>query len=888
MATFWFQNPLQSSFWFQNTFPKKKEEEPKMTELFPWLTSDQVKKLNEATKDIPAEQRLQKQQEYYEEALPILKARREEKQRITINNNLRNDPQANTPQYQQQIRINDLLTKFKAKENLSWIDDEKLLTAIMSFNDEIPLKMADYINWKNENILYELWLKEKPVEQKPSDFQEFITPVASFTQWLSDIWQGIIWQPMRWLWDKAARQVMKMFWYSDEELDEYEAWRSDNQWDITEYLWGAQDTLIGKWSRELGKIAWSASLTAWMPRWAGLKIAGTSGKELIKNVALRTLIEWGRWLTETAAYNLWTSWDIGDPVSLELWAWIWATLWWPLWLLWSKVITPWINKLATKLQLSGLLNRSRLDRLSTILKQWWEEQLAKWTPEDVANRMFQRNIQWTKQQVIDKLDQIRKWSMELLNDWLVWDTRLFKNEAIDEALWLMQEFYKGSRSQSFKNKASEINSLIAKNSDWWLTLQEINNLKKSLYDDINIFTDSWRARVAKEDLASLSRELKNLVEDNAETTIGVKLLNNEYAMANSMKQAIEQKLNTDVIGEILSFVSNRWGTSIAGAIAWGGWVWPFDRNTVWWKLGNVLVWFAVGRFMWSTQAKTSVAKLLKNLTGVEKAAIMKYINWEKVEKKNILTKANEKLNERISKEWKIDFSDVTDTNATTNLNNTRGADNVLTDQWIKPKAITKTETPVAKKWSEGIIDDSLSSNTKLMQEANETTQSNLSDIQKTIKKVEKLNDWSTIKLVRGSWNTNNWAWEAMRGKWLYLTDNVDVAKYYWDDIKVVEIKNSNLLDWEEIINNKLKDDIIKNLPEEMKRDLLKDSDYTYNRLVRDIEWNTGIDWETVSDAINTTLKKKNYKWVRYKIWILNDTLVDMWLWWESAFIMFSK
>ena len=65
------------------------------------------------------------------------------------------------------------------------------------------------------------------------------------------------------------------------------------------------------------------------------------------------------------------------------------------------------------------------------------------------------------------------------------------------------------------------------------------------------------------------------------------MLNNEYAMANSMKQAISEKLNTDMIWEILSFVS-RWWTSVWWALLWSQ-VWPFNNDSIEWKLGNSIL-----------------------------------------------------------------------------------------------------------------------------------------------------------------------------------------------------------------------------------------------------------------------------------------------------------
>lgn len=507
----------------------------------------------------------------------------------------------------------NILEQWDMKKSFS---KSELKTLLQPLDKEQAIKFLDGILANGYEVIDDA---ETPTQESNS-FQEFITPIASFSQWVSDIGQGIIWKPI----ERAAKNTLKLFWFSDEELE----WLS-TRWDITPALWEAGETMVAKWSRELGRIAGTAALTAWMPFALWVKLAGKWWAELIKAVAKRTLVWWAEWLAWAAAYNLWATDELGEPINLTTAAGIWAALWWPLSLIWSRVVAPWINALANKLQLSGLLNRSRLDRLSTILKQWGADELAAGTPEDVSNWMFQRNIKGSKEQIIKQLDSIADWSMEMLDNVLASSTSKHAPEWLSDMLNVLKQEYDGAISAGIKSKGKRVDELIQKlNNEWWLTLSEINEVKKAINKDLNVFTASGKVKISKDDIASANRQLKQYLEQTIEqeglSEIPVKLLNNEYAMASSMKKAIEEKLNTDMIGEILSFVNNRGWSSIGWALLWSQ-AWPFDNNTIEGKLGNIITGFLVGRFIGSTQAKTTAASLLKKINPQQKAQILKYI-----------------------------------------------------------------------------------------------------------------------------------------------------------------------------------------------------------------------------------------------------------------------
>jgi hypothetical protein len=67
--------------------------------------------------------------------------------------------------------------------------------------------------------------------------------------------------------------------------------------------------------------------------------------------------------------------------------------------------------------------------------------------------------------------------------------------------------------------------------------------------------------------------------------------------------------------------------TIWGALGWTA-GWPFDWNTLPWKLWNILVWALAWQFLFSTQAKTKLATLLNKMTWGTKKELERLVNWE--------------------------------------------------------------------------------------------------------------------------------------------------------------------------------------------------------------------------------------------------------------------
>lgn len=486
---------------------------------------------------------------------------------------------------------------------------------------KIPISEATWSEIWND-LMDEMWESAKT----------FLAPTAWALQWLADIWQWAVWKPVEFL----AKKFMWMFGFDDESLESL-----STQSDISKWL-NPTGAMIGK---EVWKLAWSIALTPWWAVWWSLK--ALKWVKYMQEVAKRIAIWAWEWLLWNLAYNVASSDSVWTPVNLWVWAWIWA--WFrflPVIWNWLSAIAqkiPWIkNARASKLELSWIMNRTKLEYLQDTLRQWGAEELAKGTPEDVAEWMFQRGLEWNKQTIMWKLDEIADASMDMLSKKLSKVEWVHDTGTLDDILKMLDTEYSDGISTVVKNKAKTIQSFMAKKAkEWWLTISEINEVKKMVYRDLNPYTATGKVKVSKEDIAFANREIKNFIEQVAERAwvtsdwMTIKLLNNEFAMADSMKKAIAQKDALDVVSTITNFISHSGSPLAIWGIA-GANVWPFDKNTTEWMIWNIIVWAMIWKVASSTTVRTKVANWLRNMPEAEKAGIYKVlkkgkdiVEWDK-------------------------------------------------------------------------------------------------------------------------------------------------------------------------------------------------------------------------------------------------------------------
>lgn len=299
-----FTNPIWLNIWFNPIVPIRKEEkEERQTKMFPWFSDKQVEKLREQTKDIPVQDRLQKQQEIYQEVLPKLQDIKIRDSRIKANNNLYHNALqqdwADRTKSLAQYRLNVFATQLKDKYNIPQnVSDNEILQKLFTANPNKKQDFTDYLNWKNENILFDLWLKEKPVEELISSqisnwIREYDWPWSFATRWFANLvdfvgwwlektikwWGGVLekWgeKLAEWLKDTTlAKRIkdwaVKVFW--EDEVRAYQALSPQQKRAFNTTL--SQDVLnLWEWALQNAMTIWAPLASTAFSMWAELPVA---------------------------------------------------------------------------------------------------------------------------------------------------------------------------------------------------------------------------------------------------------------------------------------------------------------------------------------------------------------------------------------------------------------------------------------------------------------------------------------------------------------------------------------------------------------------------------------------------------------------------------------
>lgn len=181
---------------------------------FPWFRPDQVEWLEKKTAHLPEGERQQTQQGLYRELLPRVIAKQRNEQRMAVKNeyyqkNLQK-PDKERQLWNMYLRQEDLAdivkSNFGLKHDLSTEDTMKGIRKYMA-NDNIDEQyLLDYLNGKNDELLYQLEIKERKPEGKYQSgalkgmlsraggnwgIWEWVNPIGRATEYLDDLIQKI-------------------------------------------------------------------------------------------------------------------------------------------------------------------------------------------------------------------------------------------------------------------------------------------------------------------------------------------------------------------------------------------------------------------------------------------------------------------------------------------------------------------------------------------------------------------------------------------------------------------------------------------------------------------------------------------------------------------------
>ena len=534
----------------------------------------------------------------------------------------------------------------------------------------------------------------------------FVSPIAWAVQniWAKNVLNAWVWA-LEWA-ASVGWAIWQWLAYIDPTItvDEYKRWQENI--DATapqpiQDIRGTQAYWIGK---EAGKIWASTALTRpiwWWAKWVWL---------LWKAALWAT--EWVLW---TAAYNVASgdeafnttsgiAWAIGGAIPL-LWAWVKAA---------AKYAAP-------RLQLSWLLNPAKLNQVKDMLIDEWSELVWKMDTTDVWKWMIERWFKWWKDDIIKWLTQYSDESKKAL-DWLLASSKSKHNvSSAKRALENIRASY--ADTPWLESKFAKVDQLLSKDA---YTLTELNAIKREMDDAYNLFKSSWgeTAWLKAEWLRNIRKDIRKYIEDVAdvEWLWNVKMLNNETSVSRTLADAVSRKDSADIAREMLSVFSKPaiwWALSMNQ--------WPFNGNTVEWKIGNFLVWWLLAWAVFSTTSKTYMANALRWLSWIQKKELSRFIatKWaEKLSKETIEEVAKVTNAIKLLKEWPLESNPLrlTTTPKTRTLwqwatvqtkrplslltNNANTTDNIVNNtSWkvnkprvniLAPKKTVKSDTLVSK------------------------------------------------------------------------------------------------------------------------------------------------------------------------------------------------
>lgn len=615
------------SFWGTG-WNNKKLETPTKQQKFPWLSDEQIKRLESLTSDP------QEQQKLYQQAIQQLQADKMNENRIAAENNLTyqslNEKDTKQRNYMQSnVRLEQLadLTKQKFWLNAD-ADTQSVINWLMQYAQDKGVSMDslnDYLAWHNERFLYDTGLKEESTAHKVWQAWTDIAwwaydSVTSLFRWWGKWLANVIWWTAKQLWADEQKtdelvQSYKDYIDSDWSAKSIGADTESLTYDISKWVWDMAQVLAGEWLLKawVQSTAKGAELMKYLekaPTWQKM-VAG--GLEWAGDMALFSIVSENKLPTTTE-----------EAIGAGLWAVIpWA---WALYKASKPIVKKALNKTASQLELSGLLNPAKLNQIKDqLIKEWTdlaEAWLKGWNAEDVGTWMIERWFKWDKPTLISDLWTHAEKSHKLKREILWASDTLHDVESAKKSLQVIHDTIKDV--PWLEEKLARVEELMAKDKH---TLSELDEIKSILDDTKSIYTLAGDAKAwaVNKWLDKVRKDLRKYIEDEAtkEWLGNVKLLNNETQIAKWLQDAISRKDSADMAREMLGVFSKT-------AIGWAAWynVWPFDNDTLGGKVWNVIIWALAGKYLFSTKAKTSLASYINKMSGWSKKELERLIAWD--------------------------------------------------------------------------------------------------------------------------------------------------------------------------------------------------------------------------------------------------------------------
>ena len=537
------------------------------------------------------------------------------------------DYQWNDKKVQQtKVKLADLSQKAKKK---FWIDatvsDEDIINSMTNSIPNWWELLENYINNWDKEYLYAAWLEDDTFLNRAWDVATDIVwwaydSVTSLPRMAGKWIANAIWWTAKQLWadeNKVDRLVQSYKDYLDNEM----SWKAIGAntdsfaYQATKTVWDLTQVAVWEWA-----LRWAIQ---WTAKWGQLL-------NYLKNAPTwqKMIAWWVEWAWDMALYSIVAENKL--PTMEE--EWIWATIgsvipWaWALYKAGKPLVKKALNKTASQLQLSWLLNPSKLNTIKNNLISEWTDLatawLKGWTAEDVWTWMIERWFNWDKEKIITDLWEYAKKSHKLKREVLWASESLHDVESAKKSLQIIRDTIEDV--PWLENRLKRVDELLGKEQH---TLAELDEIKSILDDTKNLYTTVWnpKAWAVNEWLIKVRQDLRKYIEDAAEKEwLGnIKMLNNETQIAKWLQDWISRKDSADAAREMLSVFSKS-------AIGWAAWynVWPFDSDTIEWKIWNVILWALAWKYLFSTASKTKLASLINKMSWWSKKELSRLVAWD--------------------------------------------------------------------------------------------------------------------------------------------------------------------------------------------------------------------------------------------------------------------
>ena len=357
-----FSSPLPTNTWWNTVKTTQRKDTYTYNPRYPWFDEEDYKKLEQmvASKGLTGSKKTEVMDQLYEIYYPqVLNKHKLDERQQEINNSVHENGELllnGNEEASMWLKLTSLSQQAKQK---FWIPydtpDNEVIDAMVKWIPNWSQLLYDYVNGKNQDLLYEAGLKEKQEEtwwQKAADFGVWVLQ-SPWKRWYNMVWQWAdkwakeIKDATEWttFWDWMSKQAtdlvrwsLKKAWYSDEEIDReinayvqerdkaLEDWTAFNGREATDIrtslLW--EERANNWWTKawevvgDIGSaIAMSAPLSA--------ALAPAMAWWTLWEAALLWAIEWG---IDTLATQYGTQWNLDiTPTQAILWiaggAWGW-------------------------------------------------------------------------------------------------------------------------------------------------------------------------------------------------------------------------------------------------------------------------------------------------------------------------------------------------------------------------------------------------------------------------------------------------------------------------------------------------------------------------------------------------------------------------------------